>query len=583
MSAVSKTAVSLRGGDSRPPGEEALVEVPRAEPELTPRALVWGAVLGCLLGVSNLYLGLLMGAGISVGAMAVMMATPLRRGLAWVMPGLGGRAFSLGEGCVLQTTASGAGYAVISSLPSLAVAWVMTQGAPLSVARLMVWTLGTSWLGLCFGLLLQRRLLPRADLAFPASAGTAAVLRAMDAHPRAAPARVLFTSIAGSSLVGLLRDWLQWLPGAWLPPGALAMTATGALVGPRMAVSMVLGAALCFGGLVPALVEHGVVESAESAVPLHTAWAGSALLVSAVLVHAVMAVGRLLRAGRAVSGPPSGEGAPEPALVPRPVLWTVTVGLAAACVVLAWLGLGISLVKGGLAVGLSLAVSAFVCRVVAEAGQPPDMAVNQVASGVLLRGGPVAHLAHASVSFNTSAVAADLLSNLKTARLLGVGAREQLVAQGVGCTLGVLVLVPIFRVLVPDASVVAGLPGAGFLAPAGQQARVLTEMLGQGVGGLPLLQQVSVLAAVGLGVLLALAEAVLPERLRGFVPSALGLGLAFFLPPVASLLVGVGAAVRWAVARRQPERLEQWVFPGACGVMAAESLFLVAGALLATP
>ncbi|WP_169787151.1 OPT/YSL family transporter [Hyalangium minutum] len=562
-------------------------EKPRPVPQLTPRALAWGAVLGCLLGVSNVYLGLLIGVGISVGLTAALIAIPMQRGLAGVAPGWLGREFSLLESCVLQTTASGAGYAVISSLPSVAVAWVLTQGAPVSPARLVAWTLCTSLLGLCFGLLLQRRFLAREELAFPFSVGAAATLRAAQDRPRSSPqARALLASVSGATLVGVSRDILKWVPGMWVPPGSLVMVGVGALMGPRLAVSMLLGWAACFGWLVPALIERGVAESAEAAAPLHTAWAGSVLLVSAVLVHTLRAGVSMLRSLRlraaAPPAPLEALDALEPPPVPRAVLWAGTGLLALASVAMASLGLGVSWALGLLAVGVSLALTAFTCRVMAETGSPPDVAVNQMASGLLLRGGLMANLVHSSLVFNTSAVGTDLLANLKTAKLLGAGARQQLVAQGVGCTLGVLVLVPIFCLLVPDASAVSG-EAARFPGVAGQQVRTLAVLLEQGVGSLPPLQLWSVLLAAVAGVTLALAETLVPRQWHRFIPSALGLGLAFLLPFEVSVVacICIGGVLRWAVPRWRPEAEEQWVLPAACGLISAESLLLVFGTILA--
>ncbi|WP_224366677.1 OPT/YSL family transporter [Hyalangium versicolor] len=566
--------------DSVPP--ELAQDVPSAPqnpvPQLTPRAVIWGAVLGCLLGVSNLYLGLVAGAAVSVGATAALIALPLQRLLARLAPGLLGRQFSLPEGCVLQTTASGAGYATVSSLPSMAVAWMLLQGHPAGRGTLLTWTLCTSLLGIFFGLALQRRLLADGRLAFPSSVGTAAALRAVHSGQGSAPqVRALIGAASAVALVATLRDKLRWsVLEQWVPPCSMLMVGAGALMGPRVALSMLLGAGVCYQVLVPAL-------AAEPGAPLSpTAWVGTLLLVGAALIRLLsyglsLLRSRLARSGQQEVSPP--EGTRE--LVPRAWFWGGLLVLSGASVWQAWQGFGIPWPQGVLAVGVSLALTALVCRVLAETGSPPDTAVNQMACGLLVRGGPSANLVHSSLSFNSSAVGADVLANLKTAQLLGAGLRQQLIAQLLGCIVGVLVLVPTFCLLLPDTSGLVEF-GGQFPAPSGVQARVLAEMLGTGSWELSPIARWSVLLALVGGAALALAEALLPERLARFLPSPLGMGLAFLLPPYFSLYACVGGVLGWAVARRRPEAAEQWVLPAACGLLSVESLVLAGGAMLTT-
>jgi uncharacterized oligopeptide transporter (OPT) family protein len=247
--------------------------------------------------------------------------------------------------------------------------------------------------------------------------------------------------------------------------------------------------------------------------------------------------------------------------------------LSVASVWIGWQGFGVPWYQGVLAVGLSLALTALAIRIVGETGMPPAPEVNQLACGLLIRGGVSTQLAHAGLAFNSSAVGTDLLVNLKAGQVLGGGARQQFIAHVTGCVLGVLVLVPVFSLLVPDVSSLA-VAGGRFAAPAGEQVKALAEMLSHGLQGMSSVGQWSVLLAAVTGGVLAMAELLLPERLARFVPSPIGMGLAFLLDPFVPLCVSVGGLVAWAVARRRPEAAEQWVLPAACGVVAVESLVL---------
>lgn len=546
------------------------------EPQLTLRALAWGGVLGCVLGVSNLYLGLQMGQAVSVGITACLIALPLQRLLVRLAPRLFGRQLSLLEGCVLQTTASGAGFAVVSSLPSVVVAWMLTQQQPIPRGTLLLWTLCTSLLGAFFGLALQRRFLQRGGMSFPSSVGVATTLRAVHSGQSSAP-QVRALAIAGGavSLLALVRDVVRWGPAQAIPSEPLMLVAVGALMGLRLAVSMLLGAVLCHGLLVPVLVDAGLLVSTDPyQAIIHTAVPGTVLMASSAVVRVLYQGWLLVRSrarGEAVHEVPSADPAPE--LFSRARSWWGMGVLSAASVWVAWQGFGVPWYQGVLAVGLSLALTALAIRIVGETGMPPAPEVNQLASGLLIRGGISTQLAHSGLAFNSSAVGTDLLVNLKAGQLLGAGGRQQFIAHVTGCVLGVLVLVPVFCLLVPDVSSLA-VAGGRFAAPAGEQVKALAVMLNHGLRGLSSVGQWSVLLAAVTGGVLAIAELLLPERLGRFVPSPIGMGVAFLLPPVVSLCVCVGGLVAWAVARRRPEAAEQWVLPAACGVLAVASLVL---------
>lgn len=556
--------------------EAAPGEALAPEPQLTLRALVWGGVLGCVLGVSNLYLGLQMGGAVSVGITACLIALPAQRLLVRLAPRLFGRQLSLLEGCVLQTTASGAGFAVVSSLPSVVVAWLLTQEQPIPRETLLLWTLCTSLLGAFFGLALQRRFLQREGLSFPSSVGVATTLRAVHSRQGSAPqVRAMAIASGAVSLLAMVRDVVRWGPAQVIPAGPLLLVAVGALMGLRLAVSMLLGAVLCHGLLVPVLVDAGLLASADPyQAIIHTAVPGTVLLASSALVR-VLYQGWLLVGARARSEA-AHEARPADSsleLLPRAGSWWGMGVLSVASIWVAWQGFGVPWYQGLLAVGLSLALTALAIRIVGETGLPPAPEVNQLACGLLIRGGFSAQLAHSGLAFNSSAVGTDLLVNLKAGQVLGAGARQQFMAHVTGCILGVLVLVPVFYLLVPDVSSLA-VAGGRFAAPAGEQVKALAEMLNHGLRGMSSVDQWSVLLAAVTGGVLAMAELLLPGRLARFVPSPIGMGLAFLLGPIVPLCVSVGGLVAWAVTRRRPEAAEQWVLPAACGVVAVESLVL---------
>lgn len=539
---------------------------------LTLRAVAAGALLGGVLGVSNLYLGLRTGAAVGVALTACLIALPLHRLLVRLSPRCFGPHLSLLEANLLQTTASAAGYATASSLATSSAAWLLLQGRHVPGGTLLAWTLCTSLLGAFFALPLLRPLLHRERLAFPSGVATAATLRALYAQPGSAPqARALAGAGLGASLLSLLRDLWGWLPAevSTLP------LAVGALVGPRLGASLLLGSAVCQGLLVPSL------PAGESSIS-HTLWPGTALLVSAFLARlAPRGWARVRALGPRTSPVPPEKPTmevPTPGQVPRPWFWGGTLSLSAATVGVGHAGLGIPWPYGALTVGLSFALVALACRVTGETDSTPPLGqVTQLASGVLLPTNTSANLMASSLTTNSAAVGADLLTSLKAGHLLGAWPRQQFLAQLAGCVAGTLVTVPAFYLLVPEAS---ALGGERFPVPWAFLQLGVARALTQGLEQLGPQVWQATLAATGAGVALALAEALLPERLARRVPSPAGVGLAFLLPASLAVAIFVGGLMAWALQRQRSEAAEQWVLPVASGLLAGEGVVAAGLAVL---
>jgi uncharacterized oligopeptide transporter (OPT) family protein len=65
-----------------------------------------------------------------------------------------------------------------------------------------------------------------------------------------------------------------------------------------------------------------------------------------------------------------------------------------------------------------------------------------------------------------------------------------------------------------------------------------------------------------------------------FVPSAMGLGLAFVIPFWNTLSMFIGALIAWVLAKKVKELAEMYIIPVASGLIAGESLMGVTVALL---
>ena len=76
-------------------------------------------------------------------------------------------------------------------------------------------------------------------------------------------------------------------------------------------------------------------------------------------------------------------------------------------------------------------------------------------------------------------------------------------------------------------------------------------------------------------------ERLLPAKGRKFVPSAMGLGLAFVIPFWNTLSMFAGALIAWILTKATKDLADMYIIPVASGIIAGESLMGVFIALMA--
>jgi uncharacterized oligopeptide transporter (OPT) family protein len=562
-------------------------------PQLTVRAGLLGAGLGLVMCLSNLYVGLKTGLAFGVAVTAGLLAHSTHAALRRTF---GGSPLSLLEANSAQTVASAAGYATGAALISVNVAYLLVTGGHPPMGLLLAWTFCVSALGVLFAVPLKRQLIDREQLPFPTGTAAAVTLRALHtsgdgARPRL---RSLGLGALGAGLVTLVREGLAWLPYLVPLPGTLGGVAlarlgfgvetsllavgSGALLGLRTTVWLLVGALLCHGVLAPGLLGAGVLAGPE-AVLGWSLWPGAAALASASLVHFAFqgrALGRALRlfAPRRAASPVDGL------QVPRSWFLGGVTLLGLGTVALTQQGFGIPAPMGVLAVGLSFVLCLVACRITGETDVTPSgplQQVTQLTYGVLMPQNMVANLMTAGITATSTASASDLLSDLKSGHLLGANPRRQFLAQLLGCAVGACAFVPLFYLLVPERG---ALGDARFPAPAGFMTAGVAEVLSSGLGGLPHSARWAALWAGLAAAVLTVAEHLLPERARRWVPSPMGLGLAFLLPASTSFSFFLGGAAAALWQRARPEAAERSVLPVASGLIAGESLVGVALAVV---
>ncbi|MBC7543335.1 MAG: OPT/YSL family transporter, partial [Candidatus Sericytochromatia bacterium] len=171
---------------------------------------------------------------------------------------------------------------------------------------------------------------------------------------------------------------------------------------------------------------------------------------------------------------------------------------------------------------------------------------------------------------------ADLLTDLKTGYLLGGNPRKQFWAQFLGVIAGAAFVVPVYTLIVPNASVLGTekLP-----APSAQVWAGVAKLLSQGAGSLPPSAITALYFAMALGLVLTLLEKAFPKH-KTWIPSPTGLGIALVVPFFNSFSMFAGALIAWILTQKSPVLAEKYVITVSSGLIAGESILGIVIAIL---
>ena len=611
-------------------------------PQLTVRAVVVGMLLGTFMAFSNLYVGLKTGWGLGVAITACILSFSLFRG--GLRLGIFKTEPSILETNCLQSTASAAGYSTAATLISAFSAFLMITGHHVPMGHTIALVFFLAMLGVFVAVPMKRSLINIEQLPFPSGTAAAETLRSLYAKggDAASRARGLFLAMLFGGALAWFRDGMQGvteklhgirsayasaasavtLPNFLQLPEffrasplykrldpifdhngytfsielSTILVAAGAIMGFRTAWSMLLGAILNYGVLVPWM--HGWVAGADGhhvieklgyrGIVAWSVWPGVAMMTTASLLSfglqgktLVRAFGGLGRIFRPKEAPSPDSVAARMARIELPSSWFAVGFLlsAAGCVVVTTMTFHIPPLLCAMGVAISFVLAIVACRVTGETDVTPIGPlgkVTQLVYGILIPQNMVANLMTANITASVASSSADLLTDLKSGYLLGANPRKQFLAQFFGVFAGAAVSVPAFYFLVPNASV---LGGDKFPAPAAQVWKAVAELLAKGAASL----HPTALWAIGLGglagVLLTLLERAFPRH-RAFIPSANGIGLAFIMPGWNAISFFLGGLAAFLYQRRDPVRADRYVIPVASGLIAGESILGIAVALL---
>ncbi|QXH53481.1 OPT/YSL family transporter [Pseudomonas fakonensis] len=554
----------------------------RVERELSPRAVLTGAVLGILLTPSNVYAGLKIGWSFNMSIIALLVGFALWQGLA---RGASTRpAWTLHESNINQTVASAAASIVSGGLVAPIPAYTLLTGHQLDPLPMMAWVFSVSFLGIWIAWYLRPALLNDHGLKFPEGMATLETLQQIYNQGREAVARIKV--LCSAALLSALVKWVDvfaWAIPRWAPTPALErLTFTldpslmligfGGIIGIRVGLTLLFGAALAWGGLAPWLIGHGwVVLAPNASGPQFAAlvewllWPGVSLMVCATLTSLLV---RLWQ----VPGRPARQAThARLRLTPWPAAGLL---LAIALVVtLQVLLFGIDGWMALLSIPLAVCLAVVAARVVGATGIAPIGAIgklSQLSFGLIAPGQVAINLMSANTAGGAAGQSTDLMNDFKVGLAIGATPHKQLAAQCIGILIGSVVGVLVYLMLIPDPK--ALLLTQQWPAPAVATWKAVAQTLTQGLGALAPELRWAIAAGSAAGVLLGALDSLLPQRAARWLPSTAALGLAFILPASISTMMGLGALVTWLASCRWPGLAERFAITAAAGLIAGESI-----------
>jgi len=583
--------------------------------ELTVRAVISGLFVGCLIGASNICIGLKIGWTFGASITAAVISFAIFRTVAGVLK----RPYSSKENLITATAGSSAGTmasaaGLTSSIPALELI-LREQGHPtLSYEKLVLWGIGIAFLGVFFAVPLRRQMIVVDKLRYPTGTAAAETIKAMYASGVEAvkKARVLFyAALFAASFklllsirplgLGSLEDisfddfglaslGVLGLGFAVLTVGmnlSPMMLGAGILIGPKVGWSLFGGSILAWAIITPILNNMGLIEYSGGSSIYRDAlkwilWPGVACMVTAGFTSLALQYKTIARTfaslKKATAGGPAEEEM-EDAPDPFPMKWWF-VGMAAATALTATMAnvfFGIAVWMGILAVVLSLLIASIAVRATGETDINPVGAmgkITQVVYGVLDPGRITTNLMAAGITAAGASQAGDLMHDLKAGFLLKVSIRKQVITQLIGVVVGTLVAAAIYRLLTAAYEI----PGESFAGPAVVAWHLMAKVLAEGVSSLePSALWAAVVGGI-FGIVLTLMHKI--RSIAKWLPSPVAVGIAFIVPAYYSVAMWFGALLTYLYNRKHPGRVERFGPALASGLIAGEGLMMVLIALL---
>ncbi|MDD5657194.1 MAG: OPT/YSL family transporter [Elusimicrobia bacterium] len=578
-------------------------------PQLTLRAMLMGGALGAFMCLSNLYVGLKTGWGLGVAITSCILSYAIYKTFAAAFPRLFASEFTILENTCMQTAASSAGYSTGGTMTSAIAAYLLVTGHHVPWPTLTFWTVFLSGLGCFMSIPMKRQMINVEQLKFPSGIAAAEVLKSL--HTKGREAAQKAKSLGAAGALGALVAWCRdsgkplpfVIPGMLNLPGSIGgfplskltisfepstiMIGAGAIIGWKVGWSMLLGGIINYGVLAPWMAHLGVIDPTKLGyreIVRWSTWAGASLMATSGLFMFALQWRTVLRAFSGITAiflPRASRVEDAIAKIEVPSSWFLA-GLAVSglgCMAVLRFAFDTTWFMGFVAVAMTFLLAVVACRATGETDTTPIGAmgkITQLTFGVLAPSNLTTNLMTASVTAGAANASADLLTSLKTGYILGANPRKQFLSQMIGVVAGLVVVIPAFYVLVPSADV---LGTDKWPAPSAQVWAAVARLLADGFHALHPTARWGLFIGALAGILIPALERLFPKYHK-FIPSAMGLGLAFVIPFFNTLSMFIGAAITTILEKKRPQLADKYVVTVAAGLIAGESLLGVLIALL---
>ncbi|MBL0870880.1 MAG: OPT/YSL family transporter [Phycisphaerales bacterium] len=263
--------------------------------------------------------------------------------------------------------------------------------------------------------------------------------------------------------------------------------------------------------------------------------------------------------------------------------WWMAAGMIPITIAMVWLQIQafqVAWYAGVIAVAMSFVLSLVASRATGETDTTPIGAmgkVMQLTFAALAPKNVAANLASAGIAANSASSCADLLTDLKTGYLLGANPRKQFLAQFFGVFFGTIAIVPIWYLMVPTREALER-----YALPSTRAWEAVARVLVKGISELPQSAIIAIFLGATIGVVLPLTERLVSPKVRAWLPSATGMGLAWVMPFQNAFSFFVGAVIAMIWVKISKKNNEKYNVPIASGLIAGESLMAAALAILGT-
>jgi uncharacterized oligopeptide transporter (OPT) family protein len=248
-------------------------------PQLTPRALVTGLMLGWLMALSNLYVGLKSGWGLGVEITAIVLGFAIWKVIQTLR--LSRRPLGMLENNIIMTSAVAPSYitsaGLVAAIPAM---WMLDPDFSITWWQLGIWMSTILFLGLMVSIPIKRQVVNTGELRFPAVVPAAETLKSMYSHGTEALHKATSLGIAGvigvvtkilteRAIVPALSTFTQLrIAGIGLPKLTLFIETSwifvgfGAFIGTRVGITMIVGALLNYAVLGPWMIHEKEIRHA---------------------------------------------------------------------------------------------------------------------------------------------------------------------------------------------------------------------------------------------------------------------------------------------------------------------------------